>query len=132
MNGHTVERCLKKWVEQYDRKDKQEIRCMQCLNVGHLKCQSEAESAKIPVNPKVVQNLNEFHKIINDSQNQGLEEACDQDIRVAFDYIDEIMPVECADEDTNTTLKWEDDLNGDYLLPQKHHHMQVYCSHCGE
>ena len=37
-----------------------QIRCMECKEVGHLKCTSERRSLRLPVDPIMKDNLDEF------------------------------------------------------------------------
>lgn len=62
MNGHKEKRCLKVWQGNYTEAQMRFIKCVQCGKNGHLKCTSEKKSKRIPIDPTVEQNLNEFLK----------------------------------------------------------------------
>ncbi len=36
------------------------LRCIECQELGHIKCTTEKESAKIKISAKVLDDLNEF------------------------------------------------------------------------
>lgn len=81
LNGHKDERCMKVWrpLASNERHLWDQLRCMQCGDLGHIKCMSERRSAKIPIDTKIQENLDEFVKLLTENDDTGEE--------ISFDYI---------------------------------------------
>jgi Zinc knuckle len=62
LNGHKELRCLKVWRggPEYSQTQLNFLRCIECGKQGHLKCTKEKMSAKIPIDTKVREDLDEF------------------------------------------------------------------------
>ena len=57
--GHNEKRCLKIWTEPSSNKMKY-FACIECGEFGHIKCFKEAQSNKIKIDAKVINDLDEF------------------------------------------------------------------------
>ncbi|TNV79719.1 hypothetical protein FGO68_gene14579 [Halteria grandinella] len=122
MNGHLATRCMKVWQEFQSSSSKSqkrdahkwlEIRCIECNQIGHLKCTSERRSMRYPVDPSIKQNLDEF---IKDKIKDVVTER-EEDVEACFDYVNEIKQDKI-------------DVNP-YLIPAKHYYDSRYCCYCG-
>jgi len=112
LNGHKEIRCLKVWRggPEYSQSQLSFLRCIECGKQGHLKCTKERLSAKIPIDTKVKEDLDEFlsrfakkpasstklniKKYVGASDDEDDDEDMmsdeDRDFRLSFDYIDDI------------------------------------------
>ena len=60
------------------------LRCIQCQELGHIKCTAEKESAKIKISARVLDDLNEF---VDQKFKEALELDDSSDNIDAFDYV---------------------------------------------
>ncbi len=113
LNGHKELRCLKMWRGgvEYTQTQMNFLRCIECGKPGHIKCTKEKYSAKIPIDAKVKDDLDEFlaqfakkakeHKLTvkkyvgasysdeDESDDNYDSDGEDHDFRLSFDYLDE-------------------------------------------
>lgn len=118
------------------------VRCQECGGTGHFKCTKERHSLKVPINPFVADNLDEFLSVAKKSDEPNYQ---DRELRFSFDYVEEAMNIKKSAKQkmlpgTNITVPLYDKVKHNaqqsafvkYGIPKGHTPKDMYCCWCGQ